>query len=64
MNLSQFMVAKREEPISHVLGLINGRITISVERLYYHMICVERLPSPLWDQEPDRDLGLGLGLAK
>ena len=28
------------------------------------MICVSRLPSPLWDQEPDWDLGMGLGLAQ
>ena len=58
------MVAKLEEIISHVRGWVNGRITIGVARSYSRMICGARLPSPLWDREPDWDLGPGLVLAQ
>ena len=63
-NLIRLMAKKLEEPLSHVCGWVNGRIIIAVARSYSRMIRGDRLPSPLWDQEPDWDPGSGLGLAQ
>ena len=60
-NSSQFMAEKIEEPISHVLGCINGRIEIAVKRLHSCMIHVALIPVPcgtgirtgIWDQVLD-----------
>ena len=58
------MAEKREEPISHVCGWVNGQIEIAVARSYYLMIRGAHLTSPLRDQDPYWDLGWGLGLAQ
>ena len=34
MNLSRLMAVKLEEPLSHVCGWVNSRITIEVTSLY------------------------------
>ena len=49
-NLSQLMVAKLKEPISHVHGWFNGQIAIAVARSYSRMIHGTHLSSPLIDQ--------------
>ena len=51
-NLSRLTVAKNDEPILHVQGWINGRITIVVAVSYSHMNRRYRLPSPMRDQDP------------
>ena len=61
--LSQLMAEKIKEPILHVHGWVNSRIAISVVRLLSPIFRGSRLPIPLRDQEPDWDLGSGLGLA-
>ena len=63
-NLSRLMAAKMDEPISHVLGWINGRIIIAVVRSYSRMIRVAQLPSPMRDREPDWYPALSLRLAQ
>ena len=63
-NLSQLMEARMEEPILHVLCLVNGQIAIAFMRLYCSMILVACLPSLLWEKNPDWELSLGLGLAE
>ena len=63
-SLSRLMVEKIDEPILHVRGWINVQIAIAVTRLYSRMIRGACPPSPLWDQDPDWDLVLGLGLAQ
>ena len=63
-NLSQLMLEKPEETISDVCGWVNGRIAITDARLYSHMICRDRLTSPLQYQDSDWDLVLGLVLAQ
>ena len=45
------MVAKMDEPISHVQGWIDFQIAIAVARSYSYMILGDRLPSSLWDQD-------------
>ena len=49
-NLSQILAAKMEEPISHVKGWSNGRITIAFARPYSRMIRRARVPIPLRTQ--------------
>ena len=51
--LSQLMAAKMEEPILHINGWVNGRIVIAIARLYYWMLHVDQVPSPLQTLEPD-----------
>ena len=63
-NLSRLIATNLEEPLSQVRGWVNGRIAIAVVRSHYRMIRGARRPSPLWDQEQDWDLGLGLGLTQ
>ena len=63
-NLIRVMVGKTEEPILHVCGWVNGQTVIAIARSYYRIICGSRLPSPLWDREPDLESGLSLGLAE
>ena len=63
-NFSWLVVAKTEEPISHVRGWFNNWIVIVVTSLYSHMIRRAHLPNPLRYREPDWDPGLELGLAK
>ena len=58
------MAEKMYEPILHIKGWVNGRILIAVVRLYYRVLCVDHVPSPLRTQESDWELGLGLGLAQ
>ena len=60
--LSQLVAEKREELISHLCGLVNGRIAIAVAQSYYFMICGSPLPCTLWYCYPYWDSGLGLGL--
>ena len=52
-NLSQLMVAKMDKSVFHMRGWINGRVAILVTGSYFLMICRARLPSPLWDWEPN-----------
>ena len=49
------MAEKTYKPILHVRGWINGRIAITVFRLYSRMIYGDQLPSPLWYRDPDWD---------
>ena len=49
---------------SFLRGWVNVRIAILDARLYSRMIRGACLPSTLQDQEPDWDLGSGLGLAQ
>ena len=63
-NLSQLMSEKMEEPILHVSTWVNGPISIAVARSYSCGIHGACLPSPLWDRDPDWELGLCLGLAQ
>ena len=55
---------KLEEPLLHVCGLVNERISIAVERSYSCMIHGDLLPSSLWEWEPDWDPGSGLRLTQ
>ena len=52
-NFSLTMSGKIEEPILHVRGWINGRISIAVAWSYSCMIWDTCLPSPLWYREPN-----------
>ena len=45
---SQIVVAKLDEPISHLRGWINGWIAIAVTRLYSQMIRRARLTSTIY----------------
>ena len=51
--LSRLMAAKKEEPISHVKGWVNVRITIVVASSYFQIIRGARVPSLLWTHDPD-----------
>ena len=62
-NLSRLMATKIDEPILYVQSWVNRRIVIAVTRLYSRMICWDKLPSPLRDQELDWDPASGLRLA-
>ena len=62
--LSRLMAKVLEDPISHILGWINGWIFISVARLYLRMLCGACLPSPLWEREPEWELGSGMVLVQ
>ena len=56
--LAQFsrnMAKKRNKPLSHIRGLINGQIAIAVARSYLHMIRGAQLPSPLRDRDTECD---------
>ena len=61
--LSRLMVAKIYKPILHVRGWINGRIIITVEISYPHIISGDRLTIHLQDRVPVWDSALGLGFA-
>ena len=61
--LSQFMAAKRAEPLSQVRAWIKGRIAIAIARSYSQMIRGAQLSSPLWEREPDWDPESGIRLA-
>ena len=61
--LSRVMSARRAKPLSQVRGWVNGRIAIAVVKSYSRMIRGARLPSPLWEREPDWDSESGIGLA-
>ena len=61
--LSQLMVAKMDEPISHVRGWINSKISIVFRILYPRMIRGSKLTSTLQDRDPDWDPASGFGLA-
>ena len=63
-NLSRRMADKHEEHISQVRGWFNGRIKITIARLLSSMIRRDSLPSNLWEQEMDSDLGSGLGFVQ
>ena len=58
------MATKMEENILHVKGWVNGRITITVTRLYYRMIHRARVPSPLPTRDTEWESGLGLGFTQ
>ena len=60
-NLIPIMAEKMEEPILHVRGWINGRITITVAILYSRMVCGDRLPSPLQGYQLVIGFGSGIG---
>ena len=49
--LSRLMASKMDEPISHVRGCINRRVSIVFVRSYSCMIRVYFLPSPMCDQD-------------
>ena len=51
-NLSQLMVEKMEESISHVYVWVNDRITTAVMRLLLFIVCGYCLPSLLHYSEP------------
>ena len=53
--LSQPMVAKIDESMSHIRGWVNGWVTIAVLRLFSPMIHRDHSPSTLQDREPDWD---------
>ena len=61
--LSRTMAEKMDKPIFHIRGWINGQIIIPVARYYLHIILRARLPSPLWDREPNWDPESVIGLA-
>ena len=57
--LTQFsrnMAEKLDKLISHILGWINVRISITVARSYSSMICKAQLHSPRQDRELDWDI--------
>ena len=62
--LSQLMATKTEEPILNIKGWVSGQTAIAVTRLYSQMLHGYQVPSPLWNQEPDWESGLGLGLVQ
>ena len=64
--LSQFsrvMAEKRDKPLSQVRGQVNGQISIAVARYYSLITRGARLPSPLWERDPDWYPESGIGLA-
>ena len=61
-NLSGLMAEKMDEPILHVKFWYNGRTEISVVSSYYRVLHRSHITSPLRNQEPDWEYGLGLGL--
>ena len=61
--LSQVPEKKREEHFSQLLGWVNRRIVISLERSYSRMIHKAQLPNPLREGEPGLDTESGIGLA-
>ena len=63
-NFSRLVAEKIDEPISHVQGWINGRITIAFARSYSQIIHRDRLPSPLQDWDPEWYPASGLRLAQ
>ena len=63
-HLSQLMVKKLKEPLSHVHGWVNVQIIIVLTRLYSRTICVVSLISTLRYWELDWYLGLGLDLVQ
>ena len=60
----QLMTVKMEEPIPHMQGWVNGRITIAIVRYHSPMICGACPPTPLHNRELEWESGLGLGLAQ
>ena len=58
------MEAKMDKPILHVHVSISDQIVIAVMRSYSRLFRRDLLTSPMWDQEPDWDTGLGLVLAQ
>ena len=63
-NFSQLVAAKIDKLILYGWGWINDWIVIMVARSSSRMICGDRLPSPLWDQDPDWYPESGLGLSQ
>ena len=57
--LSRLMVAKTEEPILHVKGLVKFQFAISVVRSYSRIHWGAWILSPLRNQDPSWDSGLG-----
>ena len=57
------MEEKIDKPLLHAQVWVNGQITIGVAISYSQMIHVARVPSPMWDREPNWDPALVLGLA-
>ena len=62
--LSRLLATEMEEHILHVHGWVNSPIATMVMRLYSRMLCRACVPSPLQTQDPDWELGSGLGLAQ
>ena len=62
--LSQIMVEKMEEPVSHMRGWIDRKVVIAVTRFYSHILCYASLPITLWCRKPKLDSGSGLLLAQ
>ena len=50
--LSQLVAAKTEEPILHVKGWVNGRVTNVLAGSYYKMLGGSRVPINLLTREP------------
>ena len=64
MNLSELMVVKIDEPISHVHSCINFRIIIAVIKSYSQIIFEDELPIPLRYRVPYWDLASGIRSAQ
>ena len=62
--LSQLIVEKLEEPISHGCGWVNSHIVIAVARSYSRKIRKDLIPSTMWYQDPYWDSVLGLGMTQ
>ena len=60
VQLGQTMSEKRDKPLLHLRGQINGQIEIVISRSNSRMIHGAHLPSPLRDRELDRDQELGI----
>ena len=58
LQLSRVLLEKREKLPFQLQGWVNGKIILAVARTYSQIIRGAWLPSPLWDQEPGRDLEL------
>ena len=63
LQFSQVMAEKRAEPLLQVQGWENGLIAIAVARSYSRIICGARVPSLLWEREPDWDPESGIKFA-
>ena len=61
-NLIKIMAEKIMEPISHVCGWVNAWTSITLARLYYHVIRGYCIPGPLNYWEPDWELVMSLVL--